>query len=366
MTAFQPWRGRDDAGDSGDTRRWHHVVRALDADATSGVALIGFACDEGVRRNGGRTGAAGGPAALRAALANVPLDGEPALYDAGDVLCDDGALEAAQARLGERVAQVRRQGLLPLVLGGGHEMAWGTFQGLAPSLVSGERLAGGQRPASRRSQVSGQRLTIVNLDAHFDLREAPAGNSGTPFRQIHDWCVEHEVAFDYRVLGVSRYSNTRALFDRAHRFGVRWWPDDTLQDLAGADAACAALTADLARTDGRDDVDRADCVDGVYLTVCFDVLPGEKAPGVSAPAALGVPLACVERIVDAVMRSGRVVAADIAELNPAFDRDGLTARVAARLAARIARASTRATASSRRSARGPAVRRDSSHPSHST
>jgi formiminoglutamase len=51
-----------------------------------------------------------------------------------------------------------------------------------------------------------------------------------------------------------------------------------------------------------------------------------------------VPLACVERIVDAVMASGKVAAADIAELNPRYDRDGQTARVAARLVARIARA----------------------------
>jgi len=308
------WKGRDDSGDPGDTRRWRHVVRAFDTGASEGVALIGFACDEGVRRNGGRTGAAGGPAALRAALANLPLAGEPALYDAGDVVCEDTALEAAQAALGERVATVRAQAVLPLVLGGGHEMAWGTFQGLAPALAAGSRLA------------------IVNLDAHFDLREAPAGNSGTAFRQIHDWCVGQGIAFDYRVLGISRYSNTRALFDRAARYGVQWWPDDTLQDLAGADAACAALTAGLAGADA------------VYLTVCLDVLPGEKAPGVSAPAALGVPLACVERIVDAVMRCERVVAADIAEFNPRFDRDGLTARVAARIAARIARAATRATA----------------------
>src|SRR5574340_1290534 len=112
------WQGRDDSGDPGDTRRWHNVVRAFDARATGGVALIGFSCDEGVRRNGGRTGAVEGPAALRAALANVPLDGEPALYDAGDIVCDNGALEAAQLRLGGRVARVREQGVLPLVLGG--------------------------------------------------------------------------------------------------------------------------------------------------------------------------------------------------------------------------------------------------------
>jgi formiminoglutamase len=307
-----PWHGRDDSADSGDTRRWHHVVRPFDGEASDGVALIGFACDEGVRRNGGRPGAAEGPAALRAALANMPLHGEPALYDAGDVSCDDGALDAAQARLAARVAQVRAQRALPVVLGGGHEIAFGTFQGLTASLAPHER------------------LLIVNLDAHFDLREAAEGNSGTPFRQIHDWCVDHRVAFDYRVLGVSRYANTRALFDRADRFGVRYWEDETLQDLACAATACAELANDLARADA------------IYLTICLDVLPGDKAPGVSAPAALGVPLACIERIADTVMASGKVAAFDIAEFNPRFDRDGSTARIAARLVARIARDAARA------------------------
>ncbi|MBS0325058.1 MAG: formimidoylglutamase [Proteobacteria bacterium] len=330
------WHGRDDSADSGDTRRWHHVVQDFGPGADEGVALIGFACDEGVRRNGGRSGAAEGPAVLRAALANLPLAGEPMLYDAGDIACEGTALEAMQAALGERVARVRAQGVLPLVLGGGHEMAWGTFQGLVPALATGRRLA------------------IVNLDAHFDLREAPAGNSGTPFRQMHDWCIEHGAAFDYFALGISRYSNTRALFDRAAGFGVHFWPDDALQDPAGADAAGAALASGLASADD------------VYLTVCLDVLPGEKAPGVSAPAALGVPLACIERIVDAVMRSGRIVAADIAEFNPRFDRDGLTARVAARLAARIARGSTQATAPSLRSPPAPAAPHGSSKPSRST
>jgi formiminoglutamase len=306
------WRGRDDSGDSGDTRRWHHVVRRFDDDTRAGVALIGFACDEGVRRNGGRPGASEGPAALRAALANMPLHDEPALYDAGDVACDDGALEDAQARLATRVAQVRARNSLPVVLGGGHEIAFGTFQGLASSLS----------PHTR--------ILIVNLDAHFDLREAAEGNSGTPFRQIQEWCVERGMSFDYRVLGVSRYANTRALFDRADRLGVRYWEDERLQDLAGAAKACADLADDLARADA------------IYLTICLDVLPGDKAPGVSAPAALGVPLTCIERSVDTIVASGKVAAVDIAEFNPRFDRDAMTARVAARLIARVARGAARA------------------------
>ena len=301
------WRGRTNSEDSGPSPRWHHLVRPFNAESRSGVALVGFAVDEGVQRNGGRAGAAAGPAALRAALTNVPVHGEPALWDCGDIACPDGDLEAAQAQLAQRVQAIRSQGCLPVMLGGGHEVAWGTFQGLAAT------------------QNDTRNLLIINLDAHFDLREAARGNSGTPFRQIHDWQIANAHPFHYRVLGISTYANTQALFDRADAMGVRYWLDEHLQDAEGLAAAQRALAADL---------DRADAV---YLTVCLDVLPGAHAPGVSAPSALGVPLAHVERLVDQVLACGRVIAADMAELNPSQDRDGLTAKVAARLVARIAR-----------------------------
>jgi formiminoglutamase len=81
----------------------------------------------------------------------------------------------------------------------------------------------------------------------------------------------------------------------------------------------------------------ADKVDWLYLTVCLDVLPAAVAPGVSAPAAFGVALHTVEALIDAVKATGKLKLADIAELNPAVDPDGRTARVAARIAWRIAR-----------------------------
>lgn len=301
------WQGRTDGEEVGDSRRWHHLVRPFDSASQGGVALIGFAVDEGVRRNGGRPGAADGPRALRGALANLPVLGEPALWDAGDVDGRNLTLEDAQQALAGRIADAVAQGCRPLVLGGGHEVAWGTFQGIA------------------RARPDRQRVLIVNLDAHFDLRMAAQGNSGTPFRQIAEWCQAQGRPFDYHVLGISRFANTQALFDRAASLGVRHRLDEQLQSAEQWAQAQAALAEDLQRCDG------------VYLTVCLDVLPGAVAPGVSAPAALGLPLAHVEALVDQVMASGRVLAADLAELNPALDEGGRTARVAARLAARIAR-----------------------------
>ena len=73
----------------------------------------------------------------------------------------------------------------------------------------------------------------------------------------------------------------------------------------------------------------------ILTTTCLDVLPAAVAPGVSAPAPRGVDLDVIESVIDAVASCGKLRLADIAELNPAFDIDQRTARVAARLVARI-------------------------------
>ncbi len=44
------WKGRIDPSGDGDTRRWHQIVATPEAGAPAGVALVGFACDEGIRR----------------------------------------------------------------------------------------------------------------------------------------------------------------------------------------------------------------------------------------------------------------------------------------------------------------------------
>jgi formiminoglutamase len=163
----------------------------------------------------------------------------------------------------------------------------------------------------------------VNFDAHFDLRGGDKASSGTPFRQILEHAAGAGRRAEYLCLGVSRFANTAALFDRARALGVRWVEDgDCSVD------RLAALCDEVAGLAAR--------VDHVYLTVCLDVFPAAAAPGVSAPAALGVAPALVERLLDVAVASGKLRVADVAELNPRHDIDGRTARLAARLVARIA------------------------------
>ncbi|WP_010628428.1 arginase family protein, partial [Halomonas sp. KM-1] len=127
---MSPWAGREDP--EPDSLRWHQVITPVKSDSAPGAALLGFASDAGVARNQGRVGAAEGPRALRKALAPLAWHRSAPVFDAGDVSChgnDD--LEAAQQRLAERVAALLAHGHLPLVLGGGHEVAFGSWSGLA-------------------------------------------------------------------------------------------------------------------------------------------------------------------------------------------------------------------------------------------
>ena len=72
-------------------------------------------------------------------------------------------------------------------------------------------------------------------------------------------------------------------------------------------------------------------LDVLYLTIDLDLLPASVAPGVSAPAGLGVAPALVTAAVRAAAGTGKLALADVVELNPSFDIDARTARTAARL-----------------------------------
>jgi len=312
------WRGRVDASDGDAGRRWHQVVRPASAARGPGVALLGLASDAGVRRNHGRVGAAAGPRALRKFLANLAWHGDTAtsLYDAGDVVCKDDGLEAAQADYARHAAYLLRAGHRVIGLGGGHEIAWASYQGIAAAFAGEPKL---------------ERLGIVNFDAHFDLRqpEQPGrGSSGTPFLQIAAARAAAGLGFRYLCLGISETANTPALFAQAARLGV-----EHVADVEMGDAAVESQLRDFV----------AAC-DGIYLTFCLDVLPPAVAPGVSAPAGLGVPLHRAMALVRLLRREcgnarggDKLLLADVAEFTPCYDTpDARTARTAARLVYELA------------------------------
>ncbi|WP_410872453.1 formimidoylglutamase [Nocardia sp. A7] len=299
MTSESAWTGRVD-GTTPQQLRWHQAVTPYEPGKGTGVCVfVGFACEEGVRRNKGRLGAAAGPDALRGALAPMALDTALRAFDAGTIAVTDDRLADGQRRLGETVSALLDDDAFPVVLGGGHELAYGTYLGLAG--------------ATRRTP--GSIIGILNLDAHFDLRPDPVPSSGTPFRQI----LETDDDVRYAVIGISQPSNTRILFDTADRLGVRYLLDDDCEPTRVAGFVDDFLSG----------------IDLLYLTIDLDVLPASVAPGVSAPAAYGVALSTIQSVCDRATGSGKLAVVDVAELNPRLDIDNRTARTAARLLHRI-------------------------------
>lgn len=295
------WKGRID-GDDSNHLRWHQSVRGFDFEKRDqqGFAILGFSSDTGVKRNMGRPGAVNGPQYVQRALCNLPVHRPFDLYDAGNVLCDTDDLEAAQKLLGSKVSAISKNGTIPIILGGGHETSWGHFQGIVQA-----------DPDSH--------IGIINFDAHFDLRKSDVSTSGSPFYQIAKFQQARNGAFRYMVLGVQKHANTKALFKRADDLHVAYhWDTDFY---AGNHENLLQSVVNFCSS-----------VDRVMLSIDMDVFHASYAPGVSAVNASGIiPDTVVFGLLRAICGSGKLGSVDLVEVNPNYDVDGRTGKLAARL-----------------------------------
>ncbi len=288
-----------------DDPRLGEMIEAWSGDEaaiTPGRAvLLGFPQDEGVRRNGGRTGAAEAPNEIRRWLrrltpwdcqANLSLVDPPAL-DLGNTRIA-AELEESQAALGEIVAAVLQRGAIPIVLGGGHETAFGHYLGYVAT----------HRPVG-----------IINLDAHVDLRPLldGKGHSGSPFRQALEHGTHPLAGEHYICLGAQPHSVSRLHWRYACQHGctIRWGDEvrhclgQSFRDLVGQLSA-------------------AGC--SVYVSIDADVVRTADVMGVSAPNSLGLSGAEVAACARVAGSLPHVSSLDLVEINPRLDRDHQSAR----------------------------------------
>lgn len=305
------WTGRIDHTENYDAFRWHQWVKPLDlnnslkthSEFSIGIAFIGFCSDEGVRRNLGRTGASKGPHSIRKELCNMPCSFAPTLklFDAGDVHCVDGDLETAQNDLALAVSQIMSLGFFPLVLGGGHEVALGTYNGIV----------------IHNNFDALNPLGIINFDAHFDIRPYEIqGSSGTMFRQISDQCILNHTPFNYFCIGIQKRGNTVDLFKTAKKLDIHY--------LMAKDIGEGDLIKALEQLDHF-----VEAQSHLYVTICTDVFSSAFAPGVSASQPLGLHPERLLKFFKHIFKSNKVIAFDIAEVSPRFDHDNITANLAA-------------------------------------
>lgn len=296
-----PWTGRQEAEPYCYVHERVALLNLQDPHTpTEGSrALLGFAVDEGIARNGGRVGAKEGPLAFRKALAKLalPQEIETPIYDAGDITCREGDLEASREALSKAVKTLHERHVYPLLIGGGHEIAFPHYLGLFQA-------------------YPGTKIGILQLDAHFDMRplKEGKGTSGTSFGEIADHAALHRCRFDHLVVGIQPLANNRLLFARAEKEKSRWVAASEIDE-------AAPLVNQLIL---RNDL--------VYVSLCLDVLAAPFALGVSAPQSLGLFPQQVQSLLEIAFQSPKTVAFDIAELSPPHDVGQMTAQLAAHFA----------------------------------
>ncbi len=278
-----------------DPRLGHILGSRLHGSGAPDTVILGFPSDEGVRRNGGRVGAALGPGAIRSALYRLTPDPRSPSFgellgrtqDLGDLEVS-GEVESDQHQLGDAIAPYIAQGSFVIVLGGGHETSYGHFLAYVRA---------------------GRKPEILNWDAHADVRELSGGkaHSGSPFRQaIQD---PSGSCRRYTVAGLQPHVVAREHVAFVERHGRVVWRDDLSPE----------RIAQLYRS-----VDHP-----ALVSFDLDAVSEAEAPGVSAPNSAGLTSDLWLEAAYLAGRSAAVSSADVVELNPAVDHDGRTARLAA-------------------------------------
>lgn len=268
-------------------------------DSNLSWSWIELCDDQGVFHVGGRVGAASGPRAFREVFSK--FSGAESLKSklSGRFTFDTPSANVRDNL--QRAASVieNAQGLAShsVIVGGSHEHGYSQILGLKKAFPN-------------------QTIGCINLDAHFDLRKpSPEISSGSPyFLVIEENLIRPENFIEF---GIQPQCNSQSLFDYAKIKKIKTHAFEDLR-LGRSDDA---FRADLHLLEQRCDV--------IAISLDLDCLAQAFAPAVSAPSAEGFSPSEIFEILKIAAKCEKVVSLGIFELNPIFDQDQKTARLAA-------------------------------------
>lgn len=271
-----------------------YAARPPIADVKPLIHLIGLPTDQ---NSSFERGAAAAPAAIRDALwsargnlaaqSGLEIGQDIALTDCGNLPLADMDTAADDRIIRDAVADVSQAGAIPIFLGGDHAVSFPIVAALA--------------------QKHGP-LNILHFDAHPDLYADFEGNPrshASPFARIM------EAGAASRIVQVGIRTLTAHCREQAERYNVEILP---MADFRPADVP--------------------DLTGPLYISIDIDGIDPSEAPGVSHPEPGG--LTAREVLAVLARQNARIVGADIVELNPARDINGVTGILAAKLVKEVA------------------------------
>lgn len=210
-------------------------------------------------------------------------------------------------RLAATVQRLMEAGYFPVVLGGDHAIAAGTWNGVADATTGP--------------------LGLIWIDAHLDAhtpQDSPTGNPhGMPVAMLlgegDARLARPRVAPRHLSLIGARSWETAELA-RLKRLGVRIYSEDEIRRRGLQTVLTEARQRATAGTAG------------FGISVDLDVFSPAEAPGVNSPAAGGIPASAWLVALAGLARHPRCRALEIVECDPSRDVGGATAQLACDLA----------------------------------
>ncbi len=280
--------------DPNDVKMGEFVKSNPEHYADADVIILGSPQDEGVRRNKGRAGAAGAPDEIRKALYKFPVPDNARhlkIFDVGNIRVAD-SLEQTHALQEDVVYQALKDGKNLVILGGGNDISFPDCSAL--SLLT-------------------KNLMAFNIDSHFDVRADAPRNSGTPYRQLLEGgFLKPENFFQ---VAWKRIANSPTYEKYLQEKGVHIYPLEKLREL-GIEKFFRQTLNEKKQ-------------EAIFWGFDLDAVRVDDAPGVSAGYPVGLSSEEVCEIAALAGQDARSRILEITEMNPVYDIDNRTAKLAA-------------------------------------
>jgi formiminoglutamase len=283
-----------------DVRLGEIVRHDRDAYLNADIVILGCPQDEGVRRNGGRPGAAAAPDAIRGQFYKLtPFNIKHRIVDIGNTSLGS-TLEATHDTHYSIVKQVLADGKRLIVLGGGNDVSYPDGAAMAEVFGPGSWVG-------------------VNVDAHLDVRISDERNSGTPYRQLLE--EGHLLPGNFYEVGYQTHFASPYYYDYIRSLGVNRISLELLRSREEADL-------ELRESIRLKFISHSSSV-SVFFGFDMDAVRSADAPGTSAPSPLGLRAGEFIQLVKYAASLTNTKLIEFSEVNPNFDIDDKTSRLVA-------------------------------------
>ena len=261
--------------------------------AESEVVILGCPQDEGVRRNGGRVGAALAPEAIRRQFYKLtPFGISIKIFDIGDTFIKD-SLEETHELHTKIVEQVLRDGKRLIVLGGGNDVSYA--DGCAMANVFGAEYWFG-----------------LNIDAHFDVSADQPRNSGTPYRQLLE--EKFITPENFYEIAYQSPATSAVYYDYLRNCGVNLTSLDEFDNSEFESQIISKIS---------------NAETAIFWGFDVDAVQSSDAPGTSAPSPIGLSAREFCNLAKFAGSLSDTKIVEFTEVNPNYDVDNRTAKLVA-------------------------------------